>query len=513
MMHDDQWKLVCTGSICDGFDSQTVIENLSSLNINATMAAQLMAGRAVTLKKDLDKARAEAMCSRLQQAGLEVIIEPMAPPPAKLSLDALSLEPMDGEESPPLGMAATATPPATELQPGEMECPKCYSIQRKAPECASCGIIISRYVERQKRLKEQEHATQFAQRDDDDEYVADESLLQTIWGHTLGKLAVVAVVFVVVFNLFLLKRPGYQELGATPEAQAQIAAVLKATELEASIPSEKELKQYLAAQQYHELESILRDLDRKTRQDIVWENAYLSAVWKFHPDNGFDVRQLDQWVSETRSAWSYLARGTYYNGAAWNARGNAYASKTSQHQMQEFHRLQGLAYQDLITARDKDRDLLPIYSALMSVSTTQKQVSEKEVLEQAIEANPAGYYYRYAYLQNLLPKWGGSYGEMAKFAEDTSPYYALNPRLWLLQGFVAAEKAHPNAHNDSNNACIQLYNEALQFGAHSDWLSHRAFCLSNKGDQESALKDITLSMKLGTSKFARNAERLIKSRL
>lgn len=503
----DKWKVTCKGTLRDGFNSQQVIDHLAKLNIDAAFAAKLMEGKPVTVKKAVDQTTAEKMKVKLETAGLDVSIEPMQPQATKPSLATLSLEPMAGEEdSPrPSGIPAANSPP---LPPGQMQCPKCKTIQQKAPECTSCGIIISRYLERQRLQEQQRHATQ-SERDESEEF---DSPLSVIWSTNLGKVAVVGIALVVIFNFMMFNQSDYQPMAGSAEAQAQVSAVERVGELEKLAPTSKEIRQLIQSRRFQEVESILSELHAKMDQDILWEGPLVDVLDGFTPNNHVDIKLMDQWVSATGSAWAYLGRGVYYIAASVDARGTAYAAHTTQKQFHDYYKLQRIAYQDLLQAKYKNKNIMPIYIYLLMAAASQEQPpSLQSLLDEAIAVNPAGYFYRYQYLRNLMPKWGGSFGQMDEFIEQTQPYYALNPRLWLLRGFATAERAHRAYASKNYNACIRLYSEALQFGAHSGWLSHRAFCLSKEGEQELAMEDITLSLEIAESPFAQKVKRMINS--
>jgi len=513
MTQNDKWKVTCNGTIRNGFVSQDVIGNLAKLNIGAKQATKLIEGRPITVKKAVDKHTAETMKARLEAAGLDVSLEQLPQPEQKLSLDSLKLEPIDGEEN--NSITRNDAPPvnAPSLQPGQMQCPKCKTIQKKATDCSNCGVIISRYLEKQRIMKQEKDHTHQAGRDQSLETEDMNTLWGVIWGSNLGKVAVVCIALIVVFKFAVFNKSGYQALGNSLEVQAQVSAVEKAGDLQKLAPSISEIKHLIASQRFGELESTLRDLHNKMDQDILWEGPLIGLLDEISPKNGFDEKMMDQWVTSTASAWAYLARGTYFAASSVQARGTAYAEHTSNTQFQDYHQLQRIAYQDLLKAKQKDKDIMPNYVYLLIVAASQQEPpSIQTILEEAISVNPAGYYYRYQYLRNMMPKWGGSYRQMEEFTEETKPYYQLNPRLWLLQGFVSGEKARRAYDRKRYDDCITLYSEALQFGAHSGWLSHRAFCLSKEGEQELAMEDITLSLEIAENDFAKRVKRMIMSK-
>jgi uncharacterized membrane protein len=143
---DTQYKVVTEGKLREGVEEEHFVRAFAqTFKVPEDKARKLLAaGRAVTLKDNLDKDTAEKFRRVLEeQIGLQVVVE------AKASPTSLSLAPMDtdltGEQ------AEEAAPDATGVR-----CPKCGSDQVVGDDCLACGIIISRYLARQAQAAEEE---------------------------------------------------------------------------------------------------------------------------------------------------------------------------------------------------------------------------------------------------------------------------------------------------------------------------------------------------------------------
>lgn len=497
-----KWKVVCSGNIRAGLDKQQVVDNLAQLNINPAQANRLVSGTPITVKQDLEQSVAFRFKSRLEQAGLEVELKRM---PRKLasSIHNLSVEPIEAEQH----NTGDAKSPGAEssLRPGEMQCPKCKHAQAESEECRRCGIIISRYLQ-----KNIEPASSSFPEDEAEEQLDRQP---PFWETNLGKLAVVAATcgLLLIANSLFSSGAGYQRIGNSPEASAVTAMVLEGAKL--TPPAPREINQLLEAGRYDEVEFMLRELDDKTRGDVVWEDAYQTMVDAFSPENKFRIETLDSWVNETESSWAYLARGSYYVSAAGLARGDKLAKYTSETQFSNYRILQEKAYRSLKKAKDKNANIMPVYTLLLMVADTQRSdVYIKDVLDQAISVNPAGFYYRYQYLRHLMPKWGGSYSQMASFVDDTSQYHSLNPRLNALQGYAKGEEGFLAMKREDYQSCISLYSEALQFGANAGWLRYRANCLTRIQEYDKAMEDVSLSLQIHEDDFARQLHNWLSAR-
>ena len=111
-----------------------------------------------------------------------------------------------------------------------------------------------------------------------------------------------------------------------------------------------------------------------------------------------------------------------------------------------------------------------------------------------------------------MPKWGGSFKAMKAFTDSQEAYLSDNPRIWLLNGFAAAEIAHAAERSRDCRKAVEYFSEALQYGIHTDWLTHRAYCLSQIKEYDKALSDINLSLKYHEDSYARQLKRSLEMR-
>ena len=317
----------------------------------------------------------------------------------------------------------------------------------------------------------------------------------------------------VLMMIFLFSGNEFQELGDSPEALAQIEAFDRANSHPKPAPAH--LRKLLQAGRFTDVESILRELHRNSRDDISWEQAFTLVFDDFSPNNKYRPEILDKWVKSTHSGYSYMARGSYYYNAASLARGGAFLRNTSKSQIKAMNKLNKKAYKDLLKAHSIDKSLLPVYSYLIGLSGSGSIVGIPidTYLNEGISVNPGGYYYRYQYIRVMMPKWGGSWRKMQNFVDETTPYMNKNPRLWLLQGFIPAEKAYLAVQNKSYGKCVKLFSEALQYGKHSGWLLERAFCLSRNREYEKALKDVKMSLDIKDNVEAKQLKRYLERKV
>ncbi len=507
MEQTKKWKVVSTGKIKDGFFKDDVVSNLQKLfKINEIQTLSLINGTAIDVKKDLSHAKASQYMSILEENGLQVLLESM-PLLVKPDSDGLSLLPLESEAKSNESTLAKANI-VSDIKPlsdEEMECPKCHKRQHKAITCVHCGIIINRFLEKREQAK----------RGKTTELTSDGRLFNHgQWPN--GKNILMGLMLIVALLLvknFLWDGHEFQEQGNSAEALAQIEAVEKANKHPKPAPAH--LRKLLQSGRYSEVESILSELRGNSQIDISWEQAFTLTFGDISPKNQYRPEILDKWVESTHSGYAYMARGSYYYNAASLARGEAYLSKTSESQITAMNKLNKKAYKDLLKARSIDQSLLPVYSLLIGISGfgSIADIPIDTYLNEGVSVNPGGYYYRYQYMRVMMPKWGGSWRKMQNFADATEPYLSKNPRLWLLQGFIPAEKGYLALQNKSYGRCVKLFSEALQYGKYSKWLYERAYCLSWENEYEQALRDVKMSLEMNDDADARQLKRFLESKI
>ncbi len=138
---EETFKIVFSGKLMDGFDPEQVVRAFSQLFKVPESQAQQVLGTShpIALKKNLDRPTAEKLRVAMAKLGMQVHLE--AGDPAQHSLG--SLPGQGGADRP-----ATTSP----LAASGPRCPKCGSDRVQGDDCLACGIIISRYRERQARL-------------------------------------------------------------------------------------------------------------------------------------------------------------------------------------------------------------------------------------------------------------------------------------------------------------------------------------------------------------------------
>ncbi|MCF6190142.1 MAG: hypothetical protein L3J51_06680 [Cocleimonas sp.] len=466
MKQVEKWKVVCTGNIESGFPKEDVVNNLKILlQISNNQAEALISGISTVVKKDLNQAKASQYASALKKAGVQIRIEGM-PLVLESDFDSLSLVPIEDEVT------------------------DASLVESGIDSSSSVGAQQDRDIDR-------------------DGYEKD-SIWELVTAKQIG-LALLSLF--ILMSFFVWGGNGYQKIGSSSEAIAQYSAF---KEMQSHpTPDLGHLRGLLEKGHYSKVESILSELHNNVSDDISWEIPFRQTVYDMSLEENIRLGVLNKWVKSTHSAYAYMVRGAYYTEAGYNARGAKYKSHTTPEQFSLYAKLHRKAHQNLLKAKSIDNSLLPLYSLLIiTAKSSGSSIQKKVYLDEAIAINPKGYHYRYAYITHLKPRWGGSWSAMQHFVDETKPYFENNPRLWLLQGYVAADKGDIAAGKRSYDNCISFLSEALQYGRQSVWLYDRAYCLSRKMDFEKSLKDVNMSLEMdGDKKEAKELKRYLDSKV
>jgi tetratricopeptide (TPR) repeat protein len=215
--------------------------------------------------------------------------------------------------------------------------------------------------------------------------------------------------------------------------------------------------------QFGEVEDFLSYV---TKHDLTTRDGirYLPAMLGFWFNNGelpvpFPenvLPHLDKWVETSPdNPLAYITRGTFYIDYAWHARGHGWAKDVNPNDWKKFRARMASAEDDLLKAYEIDHQNPHSTRQLMRVKLTHYQSPEVQegLFLQAIAISPASYGVQKTKLQNLMPKWGGSWEAMFQFAIETAknaPPKTLLPLILVHAHEEAAARSGDKKHYFSN---------------------------------------------------------------
>lgn len=169
-------------------------------------------------------------------------------------------------------------------------------------------------------------------------------------------------------------------------------------------------------------------------------------------------RITESWLAQAPdSAYANLARGAYFNGAAWKARGSKYAAETPKEALRRMSELAEEAIPFLEKALSINPKLVPAYTAMIDLGMMDSRPElETKGIRGAGKLDPACLELATVRMRALKPRWGGSYEEMLAYASELSADVVRRPHLAIVIAEPYADRG------DRLIADDQLTREALE---------------------------------------------------
>lgn len=301
---------------------------------------------------------------------------------------------------------------------------------------------------------------------------------------------------------------------------------------ESAAPNVRDL---VLAEQFAAADALLDNMREKLMTDIAVESDMYRLWDQFNRPVPELEKALTRWVESGGSANARLARGIHFTSMGWRARGDAYVSATSKTQLRGMEAFFRLALEDFQAVLEQRPDELFAYcyamEVLMAVGVDE---GVQALYEKALEEHPLAYTPRSFYLTSLAPWWGGSMQEIEQVVADSRKFYDQNPELRALEGRATSVLAEKADADEQFAMALTLYDRALQQGG-PNWrylngrgemymrldrfdeaitdldralvlrpdfietLEHRSYSHYARGQNESAIQDITRIIELGGS--------------
>jgi hypothetical protein len=251
------------------------------------------------------------------------------------------------------------------------------------------------------------------------------------------------------------------------------------------------VRRLLVSRSYEALDRILAAYADSVLRDYRVEYRLFDAYAAFGVAIPSYERFLTEWVQKRpTSAAARLARASFYRASGWNARGAKYVSETSKEQFQRMGYFFQRGVDDLTAAHRLEPKSIVAYRQMIEIATTQSdRASARQLIEEAMKLQPNSFLLRATYMHSLLPRWGGSYDAMARFAAESAPYASRNPRIKALAGFADWDKGRLAESEGNKGDAIEAYERALQFGNFWQFRYQRGAYNSRSDMNEDALAD------------------------
>ncbi|MFP5374450.1 MAG: DUF4034 domain-containing protein [Gammaproteobacteria bacterium] len=148
------------------------------------------------------------------------------------------------------------------------------------------------------------------------------------------------------------------------------------------------------------------------------------------------------WIRQAPdSAYANLARGAYFKGAAWKARGSKYASETPGENLRRMSALVEAAIPYFEKAVSINPRLIAAYTGMVELGMLDSRPElEERAFEMAEKLDPACVELANVRMRALQPRWGGSYERMLAYANRLSRHVPGRPHLAMHVGAPFADR-------------------------------------------------------------------------
>lgn len=243
---------------------------------------------------------------------------------------------------------------------------------------------------------------------------------------------------------------------------------------------------------HHEYAALNRYFDQL---QASFEGDPRTELWPMSAADAFDSPEpalrpaLDAWVAATPAHFApYLARGTYLHAVGAAERGPHFIRDTPPEDLAAMAKTFKPARDDLDKALALRPKLVAAMRQQIFIARHGWAADGKRAIDLALKTCPTCFQVRTTYIYSLTPRWGGSYGAMARFAAEAP--VKLNGRLHLLPGFLDLDRSSWAVFEGKLDDALVAAEHAVSFGEHWEFLEQRADVHERRGDLEKALADL-----------------------
>jgi len=253
------------------------------------------------------------------------------------------------------------------------------------------------------------------------------------------------------------------------------------------------VRRLLLARSYDALDTLLSAYADSVQRDYRLEYRLFDAYAAFDVAIPSLEQHLTRWVQQRpTSAAAHLARATFLQASGWKARGGKETNETNRQQFQRMDDFFRRASAELSAAQRLAPNSIVAYRQLMNIATTQvDKVACRQLLDRALKIQPYSFVLRATYMHSLLPRWGGSYDAMAKFAQESAPFADRNPRIRALQGFVDWDRGDKLEDAGHHAQAVAAFARAIGFGDFWQFRYQRGAFYSRTHQNKLAFEDLS----------------------
>jgi tetratricopeptide (TPR) repeat protein len=254
---------------------------------------------------------------------------------------------------------------------------------------------------------------------------------------------------------------------------------------------EVRLLELMRARQFRAVTAILEHLQDAFEADYRKERWVAQAFAIFYSDNEKELGPLlVEWgAAEPGSFAPFAARGAHFLQLGWSRRGKAPAADTSHEKLAAMEEMHERAAREFVAALSIRPRAMVAHSGLISIAMNEPRETLDRVFEAADRACPDCLLFRVTHLQARRPRWGGSYEEMAAFAE-AAQRRSRNPKLRYLKHYVLLDMAEVALLNREPALAVQLVDRLVAAEPMVDSLLLRAKGHQAQKNHHAAIADL-----------------------
>ncbi len=263
-------------------------------------------------------------------------------------------------------------------------------------------------------------------------------------------------------------------------------------------PDKLHILSLLEKRKYRSLDRLLMTIQQNSENDVSRE-VEVQLAFEAFTIPGTEVEPLlRDWVKQAPKSYpAHLATAKYFEKLGWRKRGGKWAHETSENQLRAMNAAFSRASHSATTALSLRPAAIEAYVTLMNIAMANgEEERERALAEEALKKIPESFRIRRAHMQALLPRWGGSYEAMEKFADQSQAYASKNPKLRRLKGMVAWDRGVIATSEKDYRSGIQLFTEALRAGEYAEFYAGRADAHVRMKQYDNALTDASSSLDL-----------------
>ena len=259
------------------------------------------------------------------------------------------------------------------------------------------------------------------------------------------------------------------------------------------------LRELMEAEQFDTLNVTLVEYQEAFEEDPGRDIALYDAYQSFYVTLPHYEVLLEKWIDTHPEDYQpYLAAGHYYYARGWQSRGFKWRRDTSEEQINGMVSNFATAKDRLNTALEINPNLMLAYNILIGVHNAGgSDHEEDQTTETALSRFPASFIIRSTAAWANQPRWGGSYREMWRIANQAEAYAGDHPILTSLYGAIFYDQGRVFESKQEYGKALEMYTKAMTYGDRDQFYRERAELYAFKlKDPDRAYEDIEYAISL-----------------